>query len=121
MLSEHEARLARLVRDRILNKPRYFGSWDCYEAFAQGWDGVTEPATDEEIIFASYHVDGYEGGAFVLFWRDGQLYEVNSSHCSCNGLEWDPEPTTWAALAARRFHVDDGQAELEELVHGHAT
>ncbi len=37
------------------------------------------------------------------FRRDGRLYEVNGSHCSCYGLEnqWDPESTTVEALRHR--------------------
>jgi len=56
-----------------------------------------------EILLASYGSGGYEGDAFVLFRRDGRLYEVNASHCSCYGLEnqWDPELTTIEALRHR--------------------
>lgn len=56
-----------------------------------------------EILLASYGTGGYEGIDFVLFRRDGQLYEVNGSHCSCYGLEhqWDPELTTVEALRHR--------------------
>jgi len=52
------------------------------------------------ILYATYDIDGYEGSAFVLFERDGQLYEVHGSHCSCYGLEgqWEPEETTADAL-----------------------
>jgi hypothetical protein len=54
-------------------------------------------------VFASYGGGSYEGDAFVLYQRDGKLYEVSGSHCSCYGLEsqWSPEETTWAALAMR--------------------
>ena len=52
------------------------------------------------ILYASYDCEGYEGSAFVLFERAGQLYEVHGGHCSCMGLEdqWDPEETTVDAL-----------------------
>ena len=52
------------------------------------------------ILYATYEIDGYEGSAFVLFSRDGQLYEVHGGHCSCMGLEgqWEPEETTVDAL-----------------------
>jgi len=58
---------------------------------------------DAEILLASYGTPSYEGYAFVLFRRDGKLYEVNGSHCSCYGLEgqWDPEETTVDALRHR--------------------
>ena len=40
-----------------------------------------------EILLASYTYKYYVGDAFVLFLKDGKLYEVNGSHCSCYGLE----------------------------------
>ena len=53
--------------------------------------------------YAEYGGGGYEGWALVIFERDGKLYEVNGSHCSCMGLEsqWEPEETSWRALAMR--------------------
>ena len=59
--------------------------------------------TENELLFASYGGGSYEGDAFVLFRKDGVLYEVNGSHCSCYGLEgqWKPEETSVAALAAK--------------------
>jgi hypothetical protein len=67
------------------------------------WDAVPEIAQDNEILFACYDTPSYEGYAIVLFERDGKLYEVHGSHCSCYGLEdqWEPEETTWPALAMR--------------------
>ena len=55
------------------------------------------------ILFASYGTDNYSGDAFVLFEKDGKLYEVNGSHCSCYGLEgqFDPEETTLEAIEMR--------------------
>jgi len=56
-----------------------------------------------EILLASYGTPSYEGYAFVLARKEGKLYEVNGSHCSCYGLEdqWDPEETTIEALRHR--------------------
>ena len=47
----------------------------------------------EHILFASYSYADYSGDAWVLFEKDGKLYEVNGGHCSCYGLEgqWEPE------------------------------
>jgi hypothetical protein len=58
---------------------------------------------DIEILFASYTYECYEGDAFVLFRKDGKLFEVNGGHCSCYGLEgqWDPEETTKEVLLHR--------------------
>ena len=60
-----------------------------------------------EILFAHYDYADYEGYAFVLFERNGQLYEVNCSHCSCYGLEgqWSPEETSVEELQHR---MDNG-------------
>jgi hypothetical protein len=64
---------------------------------------------DDDILFASYGGGRYDGDAFVLFMRDGHLFEVSGSHCSCFGLEgqWGPEATTWEALAMRSRKSDD--------------
>lgn len=56
-----------------------------------------------EVLLASYSYENYSGDAFVLFRKDGKLYEVNGGHCSCYGLEgqWIPEETTIAELKHR--------------------
>lgn len=61
-----------------------------------------------EVLLASYSYEDYSGLAFVLFRKDGELFEVNGSHCSCYGLEdqWEPELTTVAAL---RHRLDQGK------------
>jgi hypothetical protein len=61
------------------------------------WDYVTgkyipaEPPpdfpVDDEVLFATYDHEGYEGYATVIYRRDGKFFEEYSSHCSCNGLE----------------------------------
>lgn len=58
------------------------------------------------LLFAEYDSGGYDGTAFVLFERDGILYEVNGSHCSCYGLEdqWEPTMCTVASLKMREFY-----------------
>ena len=63
---------------------------------------------DAEILLASYGTPSYEGYAFVLFRRDGKLWEVNGSHCSCYGLEgqWEPEEVSVEAL---RHRLDKGE------------
>lgn len=59
------------------------------------------------ILLASYEYESYEGDAFVLYEKDGKLFEVNGSHCSCYELEeqWEPEETTKDALLKR---INDG-------------
>lgn len=97
-------------RGELIIKPIYLHDWD-----DTGWEGRTGlealkndfKITDEDlqgvqILLASYTYRDYEGDAFVLFAKDGKLFEVNGSHCSCYGLEgqWDPE-----------------EANIEELFH----
>ena len=63
------------------------------------------------ILFASYNVDNWVGDAFVLFEENGDLFEVNASHCSCYGLEgqFDPERTDLESLRYRLVHGKMGQ------------
>lgn len=60
--------------------------------------------TDSQILYASYDTPPYEGDAFVIFTKDGKLYEVHGAHCSCYGLEgqWEPEETSWQAIAMNK-------------------
>jgi hypothetical protein len=53
-----------------------------------------------DILLAAYDTCRYEGDAIVIFEKNGKLYEVRGSHCSCYGLEgqWDPEVTFPEAL-----------------------
>lgn len=69
-----------------------------------------------EILLASYGTPAYEGYAFVLFKRDGKLFEVNGSHCSCYGLEgqWEPEETTVEALRHRMKYGRLGSGGYDE-------
>lgn len=56
-----------------------------------------------KILFATYTYANYSGDAFVLFEKNGKLYEVNGSHCSCYGLEgqWSPEEVNLKELYNR--------------------
>jgi hypothetical protein len=77
------------------------------------------------IHLAWYGYDSYDGRSLVVYEKDGKLFEVNGSHCSCNGLEdqWEPEETTVAALAMRDLSdpytegSSDAQALLTEFVN----
>jgi len=74
------------------------------------------PFAGAEILLASYGTPSNEGYAFVLFRRDGKLWEVNGSHCSCFGLEgqWQPEETTADALRRRVKEGTLGKGDYEE-------
>ena len=100
-------------------RQKYFGSWSDYaglvESFFPDYFHEVKPislATDDEIVFASYGGGAYEGDALVLYERNGQLYEVSGSHCSCYGLEgqWEPEATSWQALQERQLYDHDTEA-----------
>lgn len=86
---------------------RFFGWVDVDEMWEQFREGQEERPRDfpqqHEIIFSYYSYEDYEGDAFVLYHKDGRLFEVHGGHCSCYGLEgqWDPEETTYAALSMR--------------------
>lgn len=95
---------------------KYFEDWEnredvAREFFYNCWDDEgnyvipDDFPSEEEILFAYYGREYYTGSAFVLFQRNGKLYEVNGSHCSCYGLEnqWEPEETSWDALAMRKW------------------
>lgn len=71
---------------------------DVFEHFDEKPDGET-------ILMAIYEREWYDGDAFVLFEKDGKLYEVNGSHCSCYGLEgqWGPEEVLLEEMARNRF------------------
>lgn len=58
---------------------------------------------DCEILMAYYCYEDYSGSSMVVYIQNGTLYEVNASHCSCNGLEgqWEPEETSAAAILDR--------------------
>ena len=64
-----------------------------------------EPSSIEDVtvLYAIYDTPAYEGWAFVVFAKDGKLYEVTGSHCSCYGLEdqWEPTLTSVDALLMR--------------------
>ncbi|PLY16627.1 MAG: hypothetical protein C0631_03255 [Sedimenticola sp.] len=66
-----------------------------------------------EILLASYCRDAFYGEAFVLFSRDGRLYEVNASHDSSDGMtgQWEPEETLIEAL---RYRLENGRLGSHE-------
>ena len=84
-----------------------------------------------ELLYARYEKSDYECNAFVLFQKDGELYEVRASHCgcSCMGLEgqWIPSRTTVAALRMRLMlcedwpGIEDVLARLEASENSRAT
>lgn len=60
------------------------------------------------ILFASYGYENYSGDAYVLFERDGKLFDVIGGHCSCYGLEGQFSPTE-TTLEAIKMRLIDGK------------
>lgn len=84
----------------------YINNWRCNsdeegrKAMMKDFEITDTDLEGCEIIIASYTYQSYDGTAFILFRKNGKLFEVNGSHCSCHGLEgqWEPEETTVDAL-----------------------
>ena len=106
---------------------KYFDNWNSHAAMVADftkadWDDdanqyvdrpIEDMATDDEILFAQYGYESYEGNACVLFQRNGVLYRVDAGHCSCYGLEgqWTPEETLWKAEAMRPRDYSYGMSQ----------
>jgi hypothetical protein len=65
-----------------------FGSWADVQSYFE-----MDQAEPDEVLYASYEMDGYEGSARVVYRIGDKFYTVYGGHCSCYGLEgqWDPE------------------------------
>lgn len=126
-----------------MKSKRYFGLWDNYDDVLQSaggmaWDynkgayvSISEGLastfpTDKEILFAIYEYEDYSGGAEILYERDGKLFTIVDSHCSCNGLEdlnSPGTPTSWEALALTLPEAENGgysswhDTEADEHLH----
>lgn len=89
---------------------RYFQNFTDLESVKKEFEDSCSDLQDEEVLFAWYGYGDYCGDAIVLYRRGTRLYEVASSHCSCNGIEgtWDPQEVSWEQLAMRNSIVDDG-------------
>lgn len=79
---------------------KYLGYWSNKEDVARDFHIDSKELTGCTVHVAWYGYGDYCGSAFVLFEKDGQLYENHGSHCSCMGLEdqWSPEETTVDAI-----------------------
>lgn len=95
----------------------YFELFECKEDVITEFDINSEKLEGCEILYACYTPGDYCGDAHVIFRKEGKLYEVNGSHCSCMGLEgqWEPEETTVAALLFRPNVSEDAKAILRNL------
>ena len=95
----------------------YFEEFNSQEDVFREFAVSEEKSKDVEILYAQYGYYSYEGEAHVIFRKDGKLYEVNGSHCSCYGLEgqWEPEETSVVALLARPNVSENAKEILRSL------
>lgn len=95
----------------------YFGEFNSESDVFGNFCVSEEQSKGVEILYAHYDCPPYEGYATVIFRKDGKLYEVNGSHCSCMGLEdqWEPEETSVVALLARPNIADEAKEILRSL------
>jgi hypothetical protein len=92
---------------------QYFDIFTCTEDIIRDFEAPSDALVNATVIAAIYTQESYEGCAMVVFRKEGKLYEVHGSHCSCNGLEgqWSPEETTMEALMDRLEKTEEYQIE----------
>lgn len=90
----------KTIKKIIKQQPIYLNDWKDKEEVAIDFED--SDINNLNILFASYTQGYYEGDAWVLFEKDGKLFEVDGGHCSCYGLEGQFEPK---------------EVSLEELEH----
>lgn len=116
-----------------------FSSWaDVVSNFSEGHPGFQwgssvksikgAPAEEpEEVLWADYEAEGYEGSALVIYRQGNKVFEVSGSHCSCYGLEgqWEPEEydlATFVAAVEKMPHASEGEiaaaAKIKLMLNG---
>lgn len=78
----------------------FAGQWSDSHDVCNGFGVSPDTLKHSRVFVAFYEYEDDGGYAFVLYAKEGVLYEVHGSHCSCYGLEeqWQPEETTIEAL-----------------------
>lgn len=92
----------------------FLGDWGTAEDMKRDlWPGYSNNDTyngeldGAEIIAAIYMTGSYDGSCRIMYRKDGKLYEIEYSHCSCYGLEgaWGySAETTPDTLAMQVIH-----------------
>lgn len=74
-----------------------FSDWSDIQSYFE----MEEPKP-EEVLYAEYSQEYYEGSARVVYRNGDKFYYVYGGHCSCYGLEgqWDPEEYSAELLVA---------------------
>lgn len=73
-------------------------------------------------ILIDVDTGGWDACAIVVYEKGDLLFEVNGSHCSCYGYEgqWEPEETSWEALAVRSWgSFYEEASDIEKIVRAH--
>lgn len=124
----------KTLKEIIKQKPVYLHDWrekidviydfeDLRFAESERQEKVVKSYDNINILFASYSYENYSGDAYVLFEKNGKLFEVFGSHCSCYDLEgqFEPDEVSLEELNMRllngEFGVDSysGNEFAEEL------
>src|SRR5882672_4018847 len=102
----------------------YLSEFANVEDIVKNYSAPNDILDGADVLLAWYGYGDYCGDAFVLYRKNGALFEVNGSHCSCSGLEgqWIPEETSWEALKLRNVRsscdgAETAQNELNKLVN----
>ena len=99
---------------------RFLGEWESIEDLINDFGGKS--IGSYEIIVAGYFYGSWEGGAYVLAYKDGKLWEVEGGHCSCYGLEtqWEPGEVSVKYLKNRlekgKFSYFDDKDSIREQI-----
>lgn len=106
----------KTVEEIITQSPVFLGSWDTEADVFDSFHVNPVKQQNIHICFAVYSGENYEGVAFVIFSKNGKLYEVNGAHCSCDGLEgqWEPEAVSLVELQNRLLKGTFGTYTFEE-------
>lgn len=74
----------------------------------------------QEVLVWDYSCEDYSGNAYLLYRdsRDGLLYEVHGSHCSCYGLEdqFSPEKVSTKRLKMWLDTMKDDREHNESII-----
>lgn len=106
---------------------QYITNFKNNDSIIEDYDAPKDALDGATVHLAWYGYGDYCGSSLVIYERNGNLYEVNGSHCSCYGLEgqWEPEETSWDALSKRDLSEyydgsDEANQVLKELVAEHS-
>lgn len=73
------------------------------------------------LIVAGMWEDSYDAHAFIVFEREGKVFEVQSAHCSCYGHEgqWEPIERPIEAIVKSADYVLAGNDIEAEVVRAY--